>query len=100
MQHYGLKLAILHINVYSISHEKEEIRKWVERTGLEVASTRAGIMIYGPMVSAKSLFPDIMILMKNLLVPFYAKQRKEINHEIFWKNIQKWEVLVSGNTNS
>ena len=40
MQHYGLKLATLHINVYSISNEKEEIRKWDERTGLEVASTR------------------------------------------------------------
>ena len=47
----------------------------------------AEIMTFGPMVSDKSQYQDIMILMRSLLVQFYEKHKKEANHEIFWKTL-------------
>lgn len=42
-----------------------------------------GNMMFGQMVTDKSQSQGIAILMKNLLVLFYVKQKEEIKNEIF-----------------
>jgi len=60
----NLKLAIEHINVYSVSHEKEKIENELENLGWWLCDM-AEIMTSGPMVNARNRSPDIMISMKN-----------------------------------